>query len=69
MKELFYNQIGENSIIYNQLTVVCPQSVKIGKNVSYIDNNAFTDFKGTLIIDPENPYYTVKDGVVVKLED
>ena len=37
MKELFYNQIGENSIIYNQLTVVRPKNVTIGKNVTVMN--------------------------------
>ena len=37
MRELFYNQIGENSIVYNQLTVVCPKNVKIGKNVTVMN--------------------------------
>ena len=33
MRKLFHNQIGNNSIIYNQLTVVRPNNVKIGNNV------------------------------------
>ena len=37
MRELFYNQIGENSIVYNQLTVVRPKNVKIGKNVTVMN--------------------------------
>ena len=37
MRELFYNQIGENSIVYNKLTVVRPKNVKIGKNVTVMN--------------------------------
>ena len=29
-KELFHGQIGENSVIYSQLTVVLPKNVTIG---------------------------------------
>ena len=51
MKELFYNQIGENSIIYNQLTVVCPQSVKIGKNVKVMNGVLMMSAGGITIED------------------
>ena len=37
MRELFYNQIGENSIVYNQLTVVLPKNVTIGKGVTVMN--------------------------------
>ena len=37
MKELFYNQIGENSIVNNQLTVVLPKNVTIGKGVTVMN--------------------------------
>ena len=51
MKELFYNQIGENSIIYNQLTVVRPQSVKIGKNVKVMNGVLMMSAGGITIED------------------
>ncbi len=37
MKELFYNQIGENSIVNNPLTVVLPKNVTIGKGVTIVN--------------------------------
>lgn len=37
MKELFYNQIGENSVVNNQLTVVLPKNVKIGSGVTVMN--------------------------------
>ena len=37
MRELFYNQIGENSIVNNQLTVVLPKNVTIGKGVTVMN--------------------------------
>ena len=37
MKELFYNQIGENSVVNNQLTVVLPKNVKIGNGVTVMN--------------------------------
>ena len=37
MKELFYNQIGENSVVNNQLTVVVPKNVKIGNGVTVMN--------------------------------
>ena len=37
MKELFYNQIGENSVVNNQLTVVHPKNVKIGSGVTVMN--------------------------------
>ena len=37
MKELFYGQIGENSIVNNQLTVVVPKNVKIGSGVTVMN--------------------------------
>ena len=36
MKELFYNQIGENSVVQNPLTVVLPKNVTIGKGVTVV---------------------------------
>ncbi len=51
MKELFYNQIGENSIIYNQLTVVRPQNVKIGKNVKVMNGVLMMSAGGITIED------------------
>ena len=37
MKELFYGQIGENSVVNNQLTVVLPKNVKIGSGVTVMN--------------------------------
>ena len=37
MKELFYNQIGENSVVNNQLTVVLPKNVTIGSGVTVMN--------------------------------
>ena len=37
MKELFYNQIGENSIVNNGLTVVLPKNVTIGSGVTVMN--------------------------------
>ena len=51
MKELFYNQIGENSIIYNQLTVVCPKNVTIGKNVTVMNGVLMMSAGGITIED------------------
>ena len=51
MKELFYNQIGENSIIYNQLIVVRPKNVKIGKNVTVMNGVLMMSAGGITIED------------------
>ena len=51
MKELFYNQIGENSIIYNQLTVVRPKNVTIGKNVTVMNGVLMMSAGGITIED------------------
>ena len=37
MKELFYNQIGENRVVNNQLTVVLPKNVTIGSGVTVMN--------------------------------
>ena len=37
MKELFHNQIGENSVVNNQLTVVLPKNVTIGSGVTVMN--------------------------------
>ena len=37
MNELFYNQIGEGSVVNNQLTVVLPKNVTIGKGVTVMN--------------------------------
>ena len=51
MRELFYNQIGDNSIVYNQLTVVCPKNVKIGKNVTVMNGVLMMSAGGITIED------------------
>ena len=51
MRELFYNQIGENSIVYNQLTVVRPKNVKIGKNVTVMNGALMMSAGGITIED------------------
>ena len=37
MNELFYNQIGKNSVVSNQLTVVLPKNVTIGSGVTVMN--------------------------------
>ena len=37
MHELFYNQIGENSVVNNQLTFVMPKNVKISSGVTVMN--------------------------------
>ena len=37
MNELFYNQIGKNSVVNNQLTVVLPKNVTIGSAVTVMN--------------------------------
>ena len=37
MKELFYNSLGENTVVNNQLTVVVPKNVKIGNDVAVMN--------------------------------
>ena len=37
MKEFFYNQIGENSVVNNGLTVVLPKNVTIGSGVTVMN--------------------------------
>ena len=37
MHELFYNQIGKNSVVNNQLTVVLPKNVTIGSGVTVMN--------------------------------
>ena len=37
MNELFYGQIGKNSVVNNQLTVVLPKNVKIGSGVTVMN--------------------------------
>ena len=51
MKELFYNQIGENSIVNNKLTVVRPKNVKIGKNVNIMNGVLMMSAGGMTIED------------------
>ena len=51
MRELFYNQIGDNSIVYNQLTVVRPKNVKIGKNVTVMNGVLMMSAGGITIED------------------
>ena len=36
-KELFHNQVGENTVVYSQLTVVLPKNVTIGSNCIIMD--------------------------------
>lgn len=50
MKELFYNKIGENSIVNNGLTVVLPKNVTIGKGVT-IMNGALMMAAGGITIE------------------
>jgi acetyltransferase-like isoleucine patch superfamily enzyme len=48
--ELFHYQIGEGSTVSNQLTVVAPQNVRIGKSV-YIMNGVLLMASGGIIIE------------------
>ena len=50
LDELFYNQLGEGTIISNQLTVVAPQNVKIGKNV-YVMNGVLLMASGGILVE------------------
>ena len=36
-KEQFHNQVGENTVVYSQLTVVLPKNVTIGSNCIIMD--------------------------------
>ena len=69
MKELFYNQIGENSIVNGGLTVVLPKNVTIGKGVTVmngalmmaaggitIEDNALIAANAKLISNNHDPY-------------
>ena len=55
MRELFYNQIGENSIVNNQLTVIVPKNIKIG--------NGVTIMNGVLIMGRGG--ITIEDNVMI----
>lgn len=50
LDELFYHQIGEGSTVSNQLTVVVPQNVKIGKSV-YVMNGVLLMASGGIILE------------------
>lgn len=41
------------------------ESLYIGKNVSDIDPKAFDNFAGQVTIDPDNPYYTYENGILM----
>ena len=51
MNELFYNQIGENSIVNAPLTVVRPKNVHIGKNVTVMNGSLMMAAGGLTIED------------------
>ena len=51
MHELFYNQIGEGSIVNNQLTVIVPRKVKIGKGVTIMNGALLMAVGGITIED------------------
>ena len=51
MRELFYNQIGENSIVNNQLTVIVPKNVKIGNGVTIMNGVLIMGIGGITIED------------------
>ena len=50
LDELFYNQLGEGTIISNQLTVVAPQNVKMGKHV-YVMNGVLLMASGGILVE------------------
>ena len=50
LDELFYNQLGEGTVISNQLTVVAPQNVKMGK-YSYVMNGVLLMASGGIVVE------------------
>ena len=50
LDELFYNQLGEGTVISNQLTVVAPQNVKMGK-YSYVMNGVLLMASGGVVVE------------------
>ena len=51
MKEQFYNQIGENSVVQNPLTVVLSKNVTIGKGVTVVSGALMMAVGGITIED------------------
>ena len=51
MHELFYNQIGKNSVVNNQLTVVLPKNVIIGSVVTVMNGALMMAAGGITIAD------------------
>ena len=51
MKNLFYHQIGNNSIVHNQLTVIRPKNVKIGNDVTIMNGVLMMSAGGITIED------------------
>ena len=50
LDELFYNQLGEGTVISNELTVVAPQNVKMGK-YSYVMNGVLLMASGGIVVE------------------
>ena len=50
LDELFYHQLGEGTVVSNQLTVVAPQNVKMGKSV-YVMNGVLLMASGGIIVE------------------
>ncbi|MBO4423044.1 MAG: leucine-rich repeat domain-containing protein [Clostridia bacterium] len=45
------------------------ETVRIGKNVSSIATGTFIQFNGNIEIDPENPYYRIENGEIVRISE
>ena len=51
MKELFHNQVGENTLIFGQLTAVLPKNITIGKGCTIMDGVVMMGAGGITIED------------------
>ena len=45
------------------------ETIRLGKNVEFIEGLAFDQFNGKIEIDPENPYYRIENGEIVRIEE
>ena len=57
---------GEGVYMTGRLLPLFTTSVYISKNVSYIWDNALSGILVNITVDPENPYYTVENGILKK---
>ena len=51
LKELFHNQVGENTLIFGQLTAVLPKNITIGKGCTIMDGVVMMGAGGITIED------------------